>query len=306
MGGARIREGAVRRALVGFAQGRRDAYRSVEHRAAIYGRRACFHDRTGRARFRLARFRIVGVDRRAIRMTFDQSGFDVICEWGENGVRRLATGADVAVIVDVLSFSTCVEIANSRGVIVFPYRWKDESAEAFAASVSAELADVRRAGDGYSLSPASLINIPAGTRLALPSPNGSTLSLATGATPTLTACLRNCRAVAMAAAKYGRRIVVIPAGERWNDGSLRPAFEDWVGAGAIISHLKGSLAPEAGAALSAYLSVKSDLKHTLRQCVSGRELIERGFEHDVEIASELDVSECAPTLVDNAYLNRPI
>jgi 2-phosphosulfolactate phosphatase len=239
-------------------------------------------------------------------MTFDQSGFDVRCEWGENGVRRLAPGADVVVIVDVLSFSTCVEIANSRGAIIFPYRWKDESAAAFAASVNAELAGTRRASDGYSLSPASLINISAGTRLALPSPNGSALSLATGTTPTLTACLRNCRAVATAAARYGPRVTVIPAGERWNDGSLRPAFEDWVGAGAVISHLKGSLAPEARAALSAYLNVKLDLKQMLKQCGSGHELIGRGFEQDVEIASELDISECAPTFVDGAYINQPI
>jgi 2-phosphosulfolactate phosphatase len=239
-------------------------------------------------------------------MTFDQSGFDVRCEWGENGVRHLAPGADVVVIVDVLSFSTCVEIANSRGAIVFPCRWKDESAAAFAASVNAELAGVRRRGDGYSLSPASLSDIPAGTRLALPSPNGSALSLATGTIPTLTACLRNCRAVATAAEKYGPHIAVIPAGERWDDGSLRPAFEDWVGAGAVISHLKGSLAPEARAALSAYLNVKPDLKHMLKKCGSGRELIARGFEQDVEIASELDVSGCAPTLADNAYLNRTI
>jgi 2-phosphosulfolactate phosphatase len=239
-------------------------------------------------------------------MTFDQSGFDVRCEWGENGVRHLAPGADVVVIVDVLSFSTCVEIANSRGAIIFPYRWKDESATAFAASVNAELAGFRRAGDGYSLSPASLINIPAGSRLALPSPNGSALSLATGMTPTLTACLRNCRAVATVAAKYGPHVAVIPAGERWDDGSLRPAFEDWVCVGAVISHLKGSLAPEARAALSAYLNVKLDLKHMLKQCGSGRELIERGFEQDVEIASELDVSESAPTLVDGAYINQPI
>lgn len=86
-------------------------------------------------------------------MTFDQSGFDVRCEWGENGVQRLAPGADVVVIVDVLSFSTCVEVANSRGAIVFPYRWKDESAAAFAASVNAELASVRRAGGGYPFRP---------------------------------------------------------------------------------------------------------------------------------------------------------
>jgi 2-phosphosulfolactate phosphatase len=237
-------------------------------------------------------------------MTFDQSGFDVRCEWGENGIRHLAPGADVVVIVDVLSFSTCVEIANSRGAIIFPYGWKDESAAAFAASVNAELAGVRCVGDGYSLSPASLSDIPAGTRLALPSPNGSALSLATGTSPTLTACLRNCRAVATAAAKFGPRVAVIPAGERWNDGSLRPAFEDWIGAGAIISHLKGSLAPEAEAALSAYLNVKSDLGRILKECGSGRELIERGFERDVEIASELDISECAPTLVEGAYINQ--
>jgi 2-phosphosulfolactate phosphatase len=235
-------------------------------------------------------------------MTFDQSGFDVRCEWGENGVRHLAYGADAVIIVDVLSFSTCVEIGASRGAVVFPYRWKDESAAVFAMSVNAELAGARRSGDGYSLSPASLTNIPAGTRLALPSPNGSALSLATGTTPTLTACLRNCRAVATAAMRYGPRIAVIPAGERWDDGSLRPAFEDWVGAGAVISHLDGSLAPEAGAALSAYLNVKPDLKHMLKQCGSGRELIERGFEQDVEIASELEVSGCAPTLVDGAYV----
>jgi 2-phosphosulfolactate phosphatase len=235
-------------------------------------------------------------------MTFDQSGFDVRCEWGENGIRRLAHGADAVIIVDVLSFSTCVEIATSRGAVVFPYRWKDGSAAAFAMSVNAELAGARRAGYGYSLSPASLTNISAGTRLALPSPNGSALSLATGTTPTLTACLRNYRAVATAATKYGPRVAVIPAGERWDDGSLRPAFEDWVGAGAVISHLKGSLAPEAGAALSAYLNVKPDLKHMLKQCGSGRELIEWGFEQDVEIASELDINECAPTLVDGAYV----
>src|SRR5262249_30252535 len=161
-------------------QGRRDPDRSVEHGAAAHGRRARFDDRAGRAGFRLARFRIVGGDRRAIRMTFDQSGFDVRCEWGENGVQHLAPDADVVVILDVLSFSTCVDIANSRGAIVFPYRWKDESAAAFAASVNAELAGVRRRGDGYSLSPASLSDIPSGTRLALPSPNGSALSLATG------------------------------------------------------------------------------------------------------------------------------
>jgi 2-phosphosulfolactate phosphatase len=238
-------------------------------------------------------------------MTFDQSDFDVKCEWGAQGVRQLASVSDVVVIVDVLSFSTCVEIATNRGAIIFPCRWKDESAVAFAASVNAELASVKRGYGSYSLSPASLLDIPTGTRLALPSPNGSTLSLLTGSLPTLTACFRNCRAVAGAASAYGRRIAVIPAGEQWNDGSLRPAFEDWVGAGAIINHLKGRLAPEAGAALAAYSDARFDLKRLLRQCGSGRELIERGFEQDVDLFSELNVSDCVPVLMDGAYANGP-
>jgi hypothetical protein len=40
----------------------------------------------------------------------------------------------------------------------------------------------------------------------------------------------------------------------------------------------------------------------LKQCSSGKELIERGFEEDVVLASALDVSGCAPTLVDGAYV----
>jgi 2-phosphosulfolactate phosphatase len=161
-------------------------------------------------------------------MNFDRTDFEVRCEWGEKGILQLAPISDVIIIVDVLSFSTCIEIASSQGAIVFPYQWQDESAKEFAQSVGAELAH-KRGSDGYSLSPASLIQISKGTRLVLPSPNGSALSLATKATVTLTGCLRNSKAVALAAMNYGQHITVIPAGERWSDGSLRPSFEDLMG-----------------------------------------------------------------------------
>lgn len=233
-------------------------------------------------------------------MTFTQSQFDIRCEWGENGVKQLAPISDVVIIIDILSFSTCIDIATSRGAIVFPYQWKDESASRFAKSMNAELAQ-KRGGSGYSLSPASLTQISRDTQLVLPSPNGSSLSLATGITPTWAGCLRNCRAVALAAMGYGRKIAVIPAGERWEDGSLRPAFEDLIGAGAIIAHFTGSLSPEAQAAASVFHSTKPNLKTLLKQCGSGKELIERGFECDVDLAAELDVSECVPVLVDGAY-----
>src|SRR5688572_5117237 len=177
---------------------------------------------------------------------FRQDGFDVRCEWGEEGVRRLAPECRVIVIVDVLSFSTCVSVAVERDAVVYPYRFKDVTAGPYAASVGAVLAGSREAG-GYSLSPASLREIPAGTKLVLPSPNGATLTLLAGDAPVLAGCLRNAAAVAACAATFGGPIGVIPAGERWPDGTLRPAVEDLIGAGAVISRLGGAKSPEARA-----------------------------------------------------------
>ena len=162
---------------------------------------------------------------------------------GLHGVETLAPISDVVVIV--LSFTTCVDIATANGAVVFPYRVRNEAAGDFARARSALLAGPRGTGVRYSLSPAGLLDIPAGVRLVLPSPNGSTLSLATGATPTLAGCLRNSGAVAAYASRLGRRIAVIPCGERWSDDSLRPAVEDLSGAGAVISRLAGHTSPEA-------------------------------------------------------------
>ena len=61
---------------------------------------------------------------------------------------------------------------------------------------------------------------------------------------------------------------------------------------------------QAQAATAAYQSAQSSLKSLLKQCSSGKELIEKGFEQDVDLAAELDVSDCVPTLVDGAYLDR--
>jgi 2-phosphosulfolactate phosphatase len=236
-------------------------------------------------------------------MFFDQQEFDIRCEWGEHGVTALAPISDIVIIVDVLSFSTSVEIAVHQGAMVFPYPWKDDRAAVFAASVNAELADPKRSPGSLSLSPHSLLRIRSGTRLVLPSPNGATLALAARPTPVLAGCLRNARAVARVAKKYGSKIAVIPAGERWqNDHSLRPAFEDLIGAGAIISYLRGKLSPEATGALAAFREARSRLDEQLFQCSSGKELIERGFPEDVHLAARLNVSDSVPIFVEDAFV----
>jgi 2-phosphosulfolactate phosphatase len=213
----------------------------------------------------------------------------------------------VVIIIDVLSFSTSVDVAVTRGALVFPYRWRNDTARAYARAIGATLADPGRHPHMYSLSPASLTAIPSGTRIVLPSPNGATLTLAATPTPVLAGCLRNAGAVAAVAQTYGRKIAVIPAGERWqDDGSLRPAFEDLIGAGAIINHLNGRRSPEALVALAAFRAVESELAHVLRQCSSGKELLARGFATDVMLAAQLNISACAPVLVNDAYMRQEV
>jgi len=51
-------------------------------------------------------------------------------------------------------------------------------------------------------------------------------------------------------------VAVIASGERWPDGSLRPALEDLLGAGAVLAALRkqhaGPLSPEAAEAADCF------------------------------------------------------
>ena len=68
---------------------------------------------------------------------FAQDGFSARFEWGPAGAQALAAGVDVLVIVDVLSFTTAVEVAVARGARVYPYQHRDDSAATFARSIGA-------------------------------------------------------------------------------------------------------------------------------------------------------------------------
>ncbi|MDZ5647818.1 2-phosphosulfolactate phosphatase [Nitrospirillum sp. BR 11828] len=228
----------------------------------------------------------------------------VCCEWGLAGVEALREAVAVLVIVDVLSFCTAVDIAVSRGAAILPFPYGDPGkARTAAASAGARLASPRNAGGQLSLSPQSLMTIPAGTRLMLLSPNGSRLSLAGGAATVLAGCLRNAAAVAGTARMWanGGDIAVIPAGERWPDGSLRPAVEDLLGAGAIIAALDLSPSAEARVARDAYRAAGADLADIIRGGMSGRDLAGWGYAGDVDLALAVDTSVTAPILRDGVY-----
>jgi 2-phosphosulfolactate phosphatase len=235
---------------------------------------------------------------------FSQQAWACRCEWGPNGVTALAP-ADVTIVIDVFSFTTCVDVAVSRGVTILPYPWNDALAAEFARTYGAELAGRRRQAQ-YSLSPQSYLDAPSGLRCVLPSPNGAQVTLAAAriAPVLLAGSLRNARAVAEAAQQQGTIFNVIPAGERWPDGSLRPALEDWLGAGAILRWLPGSRSPEAEAAVDLFERHRETLLATLDQCGSGRELAERGHDQDTLIAGQLDVSWCVPRFDGMGYVSQ--
>jgi 2-phosphosulfolactate phosphatase len=178
---------------------------------------------------------------------FAQAPHGVRFDWGPAGAERLAPASACLVIVDVLSFSTAVTVAVQAGIRVLPYPRHDSAAAAFARRQHAVLAANRRAGSTdapWSLSPAVLRRAPFTPRLVLPSPNGSTIAAAAAASGTKVAiaCLRNASATSRWLVGHGRGtpdhpVSVIAAGERWPDGSLRPALEDLLGAGAVIAAL---------------------------------------------------------------------
>jgi 2-phosphosulfolactate phosphatase len=51
---------------------------------------------------------------------FDQAEYDLRCEWGLQGLRHLSPISDAVIVVDILSFSTAVDIVVARGAFVLP------------------------------------------------------------------------------------------------------------------------------------------------------------------------------------------
>ena len=240
---------------------------------------------------------------------WSQADYQVAFEWAASGAAQVLLPRNTLVVVDVLSFTTSVSVAVERGIEVYPAVWGDERANAFAAQIGAALAVPRSKvspESPWSLSPSALRAAPFTQRLVLPSPNGSAIASVERDATVAAACLRNARAVGRWAtqglANHGR-VCVVAAGERWPDGSLRPALEDALGAGAVIEAIAASttltLSPEADAVRAMYAA--SDVRRAVSGCSSARELQGSGFGDDVDVALELDASDVVPVMSDKAF-----
>jgi 2-phosphosulfolactate phosphatase len=241
-------------------------------------------------------------------------------EWGPAGAAAIGAPGAALVVVDVLSWSTAVTIAVSRGTAVYPHPWPSPDLQAFAVARDAVCA-VRRsdvdADHPWSLSPAHLVAAPVAARLVLPSPNGSAIAAgvatpAVGAEAVIAVSLRNATAVGRWLSEQGwgrpgRAVVVVAAGERWPNGELRPARQDHRGAGAVIAAIadRAAVSPEAAAAEAAWEVHRLHLAGVLRACSSGRELIEAGYGTDVALAAEHDTQSTVPVLTDGAFRSAP-
>lgn len=245
---------------------------------------------------------------------WSQAGFRCRLEWGRRGARVAAEQGDILVVVDVLSFSTASVTAVHHGGLIYPCAWTDDP-PALAATLGAEAAvsrgDVPAKGR-FSLSPPTFNAIERGTRVVLASPNGATCSsYGREVQHLLVGALLNARAVANAVADLlvttNLNVTILACGERWRqpseDGELRFAIEDYLGAGAIISGLPDSVSrsPEADLCGRAFRSVGDGLREVLWESGSGRELREFGYPQDVEHCAQVNTHETVPYM-ENDWL----
>ncbi len=247
------------------------------------------------------------------RSWFGQQPWRCRLEWGRRGAAAATARGDVLVVIDTLTFSTTVATALHHGVTVYPCLLGDE--ERLVKEVGAEAAvrrkDVPLKGR-FSLSPGTFLGSEPGARVVLGSPNGAACCLSAQASPcVVVGSLVNSQAVARflsaRLATGDQSVTVLACGERWltsvESEDLRFAVEDWLGAGAILSHLDLNKSPEAQVCETAFRGVQDRLEDVLLNCGSGVELREKGFTADVLHAARLDLYAVVPVLTEGRFVN---
>ncbi len=245
---------------------------------------------------------------------FDQSPYTCRVEWGRRGAREAADRGDIIIIVDVLSFSSTVVSALNYGAVIYPYP-PNLNGKDYAQKISAEYilgrAEATKA-EKPTLSPVSFNEEHKNKKYVLTSLNGAFCTWIASSVPALLiGSLLNASSVATVANQLrlqkNASITVIPCGELWSNGTeeedtLRPAIEDYLGAGAILSYLEGEKSPEAEVCTGAFLYSKAKLEKLVWDCGSGLELRERGFGADVKHCSRLNAYQTVPVLKNNHFV----
>lgn len=235
--------------------------------------------------------------------------------WGRRGAQQAAERGDMLVVIDTLRFSTAAVTAIHHGALIYPSPTDAATFTALAQRVNGEIAlslrnvpaSARSASFSarYTLSPLSYLGIEPGTRVILPSPNGSTCCQYGASTPYLfIGALVNARAVADTIARLmatsNLNTTVLACGERWKtpaeEGILRFALEDYLGAGAILSALPYAQTMEAQACAATFQAMQKQLETALWDCESGQELQEKGLGEDVRYAAQLHIYDTVPAL----------
>ena len=243
---------------------------------------------------------------------YSQSGFQCRMDWGVRGVEEASSRGDIIIVVDVLSFSSTVTTAVHHGAIIYPFPRVGDIV-AFGKAIDAEVLlgrkEAREAGKPSLSAPSFRDESHRGKKFVLSSLNGATCAKASQKVPALLiGCLLNASAVARVADKIqketGANVTVIACGERWRGDAedrreLRPAIEDYLGAGAILEKLTGTKSPEARLCITAFENAKSDLTELIWECASGRELRAWNFEDDVSYPSQIDTLNEVPILVQD-------
>jgi 2-phosphosulfolactate phosphatase len=229
--------------------------------------------------------------------------------WGRRGAHDAAERGDILVVVDTLRFSTAAATAVHHGALIYPCASDETVYNALAQRVGGEVALHHVAAPTltrFSLSPRSFLMVEPGTRVVLPSPNGSTCSQYGSRAPALfVGALVNAQAVARAVSHLLNgashlNVTVLACGERWRipdeEGVLRFALEDYLGAGAIISTLPFSQTMEAQVCAATFQALRDQIDAALWECESGQELRGKGLGEDVRFAAQLDIYDTAPIL----------
>src|SRR5579859_6376159 len=146
--------------------------------------------------------------------------------WGRRGAQAAAARGDILVVIDTLRFSTAAATAVHHGALIYPCSPDEALFNALAERVGGEVARHSlsphpSAPARFTLSPRSYLGIKPGTRVVLPSPNGSTCcQYGAQATALFVGALVNAQAVAGAvsqllSAAHRLNVTLLACGERW-------------------------------------------------------------------------------------------